>query len=535
MLTAAVTLFLYGLAIWLGDLNQDEGWYLYAARLVSEGERPYIDFATTQGPVLPFVYSVIQAAVDRWGVMAGRVFTALLGVLSVVLAGWLSARLCRTSEDRTSGGNGVCSTACLLAVALTGINVYQCYFTSIVKTYALTACLLLAGFLFLSYALSRWGSLAAFLAGVVLALAAGTRTSAGVALPVAAFMLIWLRSRTFPEAARRAFVGSRHPSAWFVMGGAAGLVFVFLPFVLSAPDGLWFALVQYHGGRDAGGLLKLLAFKAGFFARVTHAYFSSIVLLFFAVGYCVADRRSPTERAPAVRGCAWLSSIVWVTVALVTVLHVMAPFPYDDYQVIVYPIFCAALAALFVRVCDRWLPSLETVVVLLCCFYAAASPVLQGWVVGERDRIWWPLKTEFPLARLQRVARNMNRLGVARGDVLLTQDPYLAVETGTVLPHGLELGPFSYFPDWPTADCRRLNIVNRDLLLGLLQESRAKVAAFSGYGLSIRCPDVTPLPEDEQAVLWQRVMADYRLVDTVPDFGQADTDLRILVRREPTP
>ena len=44
-------------AVWMGGLNQDEGWYLYAANLVAEGKVPYRDFFYTQGPLLPFVYS----------------------------------------------------------------------------------------------------------------------------------------------------------------------------------------------------------------------------------------------------------------------------------------------------------------------------------------------------------------------------------------------------------------------------------------------------------------------------------------------
>ena len=35
--------------LYLGDLNQDEGWYLYAAQLVASGQWPHIDFAFTQG------------------------------------------------------------------------------------------------------------------------------------------------------------------------------------------------------------------------------------------------------------------------------------------------------------------------------------------------------------------------------------------------------------------------------------------------------------------------------------------------------
>lgn len=44
--------------IWFGELNQDEGWYLYSGRMVAEGQLPFIDFASTQGPVMAFVYAV---------------------------------------------------------------------------------------------------------------------------------------------------------------------------------------------------------------------------------------------------------------------------------------------------------------------------------------------------------------------------------------------------------------------------------------------------------------------------------------------
>ena len=43
------------LAVWWGALNQDEGWYLYAAQLVGAGKLPYRDFFFTQGPALPIV------------------------------------------------------------------------------------------------------------------------------------------------------------------------------------------------------------------------------------------------------------------------------------------------------------------------------------------------------------------------------------------------------------------------------------------------------------------------------------------------
>ncbi|HPB11670.1 MAG TPA: hypothetical protein PLT74_10450, partial [Kiritimatiellia bacterium] len=55
---AAASLALYAAAVWFGNLNQDEGWYLYAARAVADGRLTYRDFFFTQGPVMPYLYGL---------------------------------------------------------------------------------------------------------------------------------------------------------------------------------------------------------------------------------------------------------------------------------------------------------------------------------------------------------------------------------------------------------------------------------------------------------------------------------------------
>ena len=136
--------------LYLGDLNQDEGWYLYAARLLRQGKLPYVDFASTQGPVMPLVYALAQPLVDRWGVAGGRFFTALLGFTCSLCAAWLTSRLV-PPEKRNS--------AALIAFAFTGMNVYQSYFCTIVKTYSLSGLLLILGLLVLSFARGKRSSL----------------------------------------------------------------------------------------------------------------------------------------------------------------------------------------------------------------------------------------------------------------------------------------------------------------------------------------------------------------------------------------
>jgi len=114
---------------------------------------------------------------------------------------------------------------------------------------------------------------------------------------------------------------------------------------------------------------------------------------------------------------------------------------------------------------------------------------------------------------------------------LLTQDTYLAVEAGLRVPEGLELGPFSYFPDMDREKAQACHVLNREMLHEILASSDAPVAAFSGYGLAIRCPEITQLPIDEQTELWTMVESRYEQTDEVTPFGQADTTLRVFGRK----
>jgi len=313
--------------LFLGDLNQDEGWYLYAARLVSQGKLPYVDFASTQGPVMPFVYALAEPLAAGWGVAGGRLFTFLLGLACAFGAAGLAASLV--------GPRGK-SAAALTAFTLIGVNVYQSYFFTVVKTYALAGLFLTLGFLVLVSACRTRRASWAFVSGVLLCLAAGTRMSAGAVLPAVFLGLVvdWRRKRAV--------------SPGMVCGFGAGVLLsgflTFVPFLVKAPEALWFALVEYHAGRDAGGVVKQLAYKAGFVSRVVYAYLPAVGLG-LAVRLYGRSRSARAAPAPGSPVTAW----IWVSAAAVTLVHFMAPFPYDDYQAMIFPLFAVGVAAMFVR------------------------------------------------------------------------------------------------------------------------------------------------------------------------------------------
>lgn len=498
----------------MGDLNQDEGWYLYAARLVAGGDLPYRDFAFTQGPVMPLAYAALSPLWSPFGLAGARVLTALLGLLAALGGAALARRL--VSEKMAGAG----AAAGFVAFCLIALNMYQSYFSAVVKTYSLCGLLLVAGFLFLSKVSGSRGSLWAALAAVCLALAAATRLSAFMAMPVT-LACLW--------ACRRGPSGR----AWiaFMAAGLAAGALIFLPFFIANPQGLLFGLLDYHAGRSAGGVVKALVFKAGFFCRVAQAYAPALVLWLAAILAGRLFRDPVPEKRDPVR------LALWGSVLAMTAIHLTTAFPYDDYQVPVYPLLAASVAALAVRLLKSpaALGWLRGVAFAAGVVFVMGSPLNQEWMVQQRDRIWWRMKDQPPLVRLQRAAREVRRLA-PRGGELLTQDIYLAVEAGMTVPRGFELGQFSYFPAFSDEKAAALHVVNGRMLRDILGTSKAPAAAFSGYGLAMRSPAIVELEPAEQEELWALVRARYEPAGTIPFFGQASTTLRLFVKTaEPIP
>lgn len=523
-LSATVALLVCGL--FRGDLNQDEGWYLYGARLVAEGQTPYVDFATTQGPVMPYVYAVAHPLVEAYGVMGGRLFTVLLAMICIAFTVGLAMRLAGGLGRSEAVAAGV-MTLCLL-----GLNGFQAYYFSVVKTYALAGALLAAGFWVLT-ALPRFPRGAPVLSGVLIMLAAGTRASAGFALPPL-FLIMLLADFN----SRRSAVDEPNPARntwlWLFVGATLTAVALFLPFFLLAPEALWFAMVEYHAEREAGALMLTVAYKGGFVARCIQDYGVASMMIILLLVYRLNGKRTGMSRGRTFS----IEKMAWWAVATISFIHFAAPFPYDDYQAIVYPILCAVLSVACVRVvcsCNRqWLQGAVLVVFLSSVALAAASPVVHGWFLGPRDRIWWPLKEKTPLSVLQETSRTILDLhasaGGKAGGVILTQDPYIAVETGLALPPGFELGQFCYFPDWSSEKAALCHVQNAELFRQALAQTEAPVAALSGYALAIRCPEVLPIDPGDAAELQKIVSERYTLVERVEPFGQADTALRLMIR-----
>ena len=103
------------------------------------------------------------------------------------------------------------------------------------------------------------------------------------------------------------------------------------------------------------------------------------------------------------------------------------------------------------------------------------------------------------------------------GKTLFTQDLYLAIETGRVVPKGLEMGTFSILDD---AGWKRL-----------IESADAPVAALSGYTFAIEPPACAERSIEKQMEYWQLLKRSYELADKIDGFGQNATTLLMLKRK----
>lgn len=508
---------LYAMNLVFGNLNQDEGWYLYAARRGAQGLRPFRDFFFTQGPVMPRVYGWLYPLWSPLGVAGGRLVTAGFGMVSIGLCAWLAARLGEPDRRRETAA---------AAALLSGGNLTYSYFTTIPKTYALAACLLLAGALALTAirGTSRRSLIAAATCAVALACATGVRLSLGASLAVVGVWLLFQRRR--------------FGVAWMVFGlaGMVTLALLYVPILLAAPAVFQFSL-GFHALREGGRGMGALLLAGGSVARTAQAYLVPVLLAVGLLLHCLTAKPLRLCRPDRRVGPPFVTPVLLAAFVSVFLVHLFSPHPYDDYQTPVIPLALALLASALWRAASERTGALG--LPMRCWGQAAlwvcmllgmlASPLLQDWFVIGQDRFWVRMKPEPDLRVLQRAGRWV-RANTAPGDLILTQDAYLAVEARRELPSGLEMGPFSFFPDLPDEEARRLHVVNRNRMRKLITEAAAPVAAVSGYGFALHAPALTPVSQSEREAWIDKLATAYRQVKQIPDFGQHHTELTLWER-----
>lgn len=492
--------------LWFGDLNQDEGWYLYAAQNISRGNMLYRDFFFTQGPVMPYLYAAAAPLWSNAGVLGGRILTTIFGFIAALMAGGLAASV--LPRERRGA-------AFVITIALTACSVYHSYFCVIPKTYALTAFFLTGACLLLTRLHSR---LAVFTAGLLFACAAATRISMGAGAIVAGIYLLFMHRRT--------------PWQWlgFATGGVLGLAALYGPFFYFAWE-QWFFANQFHAAREGGGLL----FIGGSVARLIRGYFplAAVGALFFVLRLTrtPCDDDEPKDAA-TFTGFFHFPGLWAGIAAAIMVLQWCSPFPYDDYQVPVMPLLAAAATVALCRSLPGGkVPAAATIIAAVAALNAVASPNIQAWFFIRQDRFWPVMKSVSDLQRLRDVGAMLAER-TPPGFPILTQDTYLAVEANRTVPEGMEMGPFGYFPELDDETAIRCRVLNRGILESLLEQVPATMAAFSGYAFALAAPEMKPVPEADREVFYDIIRIRFEPFATENDFGQNHTTLTVWQSRQ---
>lgn len=480
-----LTALCYAANAWLGPLNQDEGWYLLAARRVMAGELPHRDFFFTQGPVAPLAYALLGWLWSPFGVLGGRLVTAAMGFAALAVGAETAAGPCRRDDERW--------TARLVFWAFAGLSLWMTYFTCIPKAYALCALLLALALRWVGPQGAAWRF---FGAGLALALAAGARLSMGVLLPTVGLWLLFRREWAGP----RAWV-------WFGLGGALGLAAVFGPWLALWPES-FFGAQAFHAARERMGLLGPLGCVARF------CRFNPLpVALGVFVGWLAVTGRPQLRKLP--QAGTPLPGLWLLCAGALAAAHLAAPVPYDDYLAPALLPLAMALAAGFAMLPFEAirLALAKALVPAALLVAVGGSPLAEAWFSAGQDRFWPRLKAEPDLALLRRAAGEARaaagRLGTR---VIWTQETYLAVEAGLDVPRGLEMGPFSK----PAP----------------LDPAAAPLAAWAGYTFALRFPDLAPAP-DREARLGALRAAYGRTLGVFPGFGQGHTTLTLAERTAP--
>ncbi len=220
--------------LWISTLGTaryvapDEGFYLLAAELVSQGKVPYLDFFYPQAPYQPYIIaSWFKIFGASW--LSARIFTSLLFSLIGLL---IFARLrnnCRTFS------------------ALTGLILFNTSALALnwflpIKNYGLTAVLLYTSYYLIAVTPNR---LRGFLAGIFLASAIGCRSYVAILAPACVLIIFFKNRRLLLP---------------FIFGGLVGGSPMLVLCCLN-PEKFWFNNLGYHLLRSNWSIAEALEQK----------------------------------------------------------------------------------------------------------------------------------------------------------------------------------------------------------------------------------------------------------------------------------
>ncbi len=483
--------------VFVGEINEDEGWYLYAANLVYEGNILYADFLFTQAPLMPYLYGLPQAALGS-SLYVGR-FTSLVLAFGLVLIVAAAAR-------RLGG-----EFAAFIAVLALAFSPYALYHLTISKTYPLAAVLI--GLAVWSLTAERQSFCRRLLAVIALTLAAATRLSVIAAVPALLLsFLIFDRER------------------WgrvLLYGLVATVLFacIFLPFLITDANNTLFGLLGFHTvAYQAGNWFQYLYEKIdNIGSLVNNTVFLWLGALLWLCLFAVR-RKSPFWQNLRERSVYVHLVVILVTIFLANFVPRATRF---DYQIISLPplvvLATVSIAKVYRElrhdVARRTLAALIIGIVLISALGGNHHLDLRGG--------------NLPGKEIDELAEFLNEQ-LDPGEKVFTMHPYIAVAADRELLPGTEMAMFSYFPEWDRATCARHRVINDDIASEYIDSALAGAVILTAADFR-RNSTLTSLDPRERERNAQEMLARienrYRLALTMQSFGQWQETMYVYLRR----
>ncbi len=500
-----------------GRINHDEGWALYAAQRLLEGELPYRDFPFYQAPLLAIVHAPAQWL---WpGVETGRWASFVLSAITCALA-------IRLAHER---GRWIAPAIAFVGLASTPLGLWSLVTT---RTEPLSALFLTLAVV----AITRERTTAATVGCAVLAAVLAVAARVSVA-PAALFVAGYALYRLHRGSARAGEVMRA-----VVPAGLAALVLG--AFTLAGGFArAWFFLVDVQRERhlqfEAPAAFDLSAWFGSRLDLVQSLYieFGPAVLLALVAVFFWPLRAGWEARRGKVGEDTHALALVSGVVLLAFLPHLAPRYVYPVYFVAVLPlalvVFGWSAARIHEGTVRRFANPLPSHAALLCALVALT--VLQWMRFEGQQRLWQsPDPSDLDLLR---AAARVIEAEVGPEERLLTFDTYLAVEAQRRVPRGFEMSVFSWFPRRSTEDSEALGLLTNEKLGAAFTLPDVRALALSDQALGIlvhrghfgfqprRIVDVREL---ESAL---PLLHDFELVQHFRRVGQQRAPLYLFTRR----
>jgi len=466
-----------------GQINADEGWYLYASKLVYSGLLPYKDFAFTQTPLLPYVYGLPQIFFPQ-SIYLGRITSIVFSTIAFILSITIAKKF---------GGKTAATITALLGATFT----YGIYYQSIVKTYSLTTFLfMLAFFVLPAKPQHTWKSI---LAVIFVLLASFTRLSAiFFATPVIVY----------------AFISSNSRDRLIISAACLFVLVYFLSFVLRNTDSALWGLILHHS-MQWGDLTIMEQVSQILSFRIPALI---IVFLFYIILWGTLTLTSLKQAKNSTKPF-WVLLTVTTGLLLFTIPNLISGGFYTEYFVpfvfVSFPITGIVYAKTYPNQ-GKYLKAFINLALLFAIIF--------GFIRGGNSFIDTSGGSS-PIEETRKVASHVSKNSDPSDQIFVLEALWLAVESNRQVLPNMTMAQFSYY-DVETAKAKRLHLVNSQMIFDHIKTKTPKLVILTEIDWDIL------MSTSRYENIQQALEENYLLIYSQDNFGQHNDHIDIYVQNE---